>query len=308
MKTAVNGVYSGEDARSWPITRPGVMLDLIPQLLDHFRFKRPTAARPEIQRVVSELDRDGVAIMERAAPAELVEKAVRDMDQLVERMPELQGTIKTKRRSTGGTRDYPVHEFQEGLKIYRSHDPLMFSQAYAKFLLLPDLIDVMDSYLGKKWFYQAMIATRTEPSEATRAGFAQWHHDARGRKLNVFLLLTAVPPDGPATVVLKGSHHLLYSRARRERNFFGDEDVAAIKRKHGWMERACHAPAGSLLFFDSQALHLGRRSPHRRDAFQVNCMTKRDHLWPQEIPRSLLLSLAPAEQRDLLRRASLQIV
>lgn len=62
------------------------------------------------------------------------------------------------------------------------------------------------------------------------------------------------------------------------------------------------------MFFDSQGLHLGRRSPHSRDAFQVNCMTKRQHLWPQEIPRALLDSLAPAEQRELLRRAALRVV
>ena len=184
----------------------------------------------------------------------------------------------------------------------------MFSPAYAKFLLLPDLIEVAACYLGKNWFYQAMIATRTEPSPPIRKGFAQWHHDARGRKLNVILLLTGVPADGSATLVLKGSHRLLYVRARRERNAFSDEEVAAIKRKHGWTERVCHAPAGSLVFFDSQALHLGKRSPHARDAFQVNCMTKRSHLWPQEIPQALYSSLAPAEQRALLGRANLRIV
>lgn len=308
MKPAVDGVYSGQHPATWPITHPRVMLDLLPQLLHHFRLNRPAPARPEVRRVVAELDRDGVAIMENIVSAELIEAAVRDMDHLVERMPELQGTMRTKRASTGGTRVYPVHEYQQDLKVYRSHDPLMFSPTYAKFLVLTDLMEVVACYLGKNWLYQAMIATRTKSSEPTRAGFAQWHHDARGRKLNVFLLLTDVPSDGPTTVVLKGSHRLLYTRARRERNFFDDEEVAAIKRKHGWTEQACHAPAGSLVFFDSHALHLGRRSPHRRDVFQVNCMTMRNHLWPQEIPLELYSTFPLVAQRALLHRANLRIV
>lgn len=308
MTTTVDGVYFGRAPRSWPIVRPRAMLDLLPQLLGSIRLPRPTLARPDIRRAVADLDRDGVAVMEGVAPPQMIEEARLDMDRFVERMPELQGTTRTKRGSTGGTRIYAVHEYQRDLGIYRSHDPLMFSPAYARFLLLPELMEVAACYLGRSWLYQAMIATRTEASPPVSKGFAQWHHDARGHKLNIILVLTDVPPDGSATVVLKGSQQLLYVRARRERNVFSDAEVAAIKERYGWTERVCHAPAGSLVLFDSHALHLGRRSPHARDAFQVNCMTKRDHLWPQEISRSLLSSLAPTEQRTLLRRANLRIV
>jgi hypothetical protein len=282
------------------------MFDLMPQILSHYRLARGTASRPEIRRVVSELSRNGVAIMQSAAPHQLVAAALRDMDRLVRNMPELQGTAKTIPRSTGGVRDRPVHEYNQDLKVYRSFDPLMFSPAYARFLLLPELIEVSACYLGRRWFYQSMTATRTDPIEPTRKGLASWHHDARGHKLNVFLLLTDVPADGPATIVLTGSHELLHARCRRERNFFVDEEVAAIKRSYNYSERICHAPAGSLVFFDAQALHLGRRSLQRRDAFQVNCMTRRRHVWSHEIPRTLLSSLARADQSQLVRRADLR--
>lgn len=308
MTTAVDGVYFGQALRSWPIARPRAMLDILPQLLDGVRRRRPVSPRPEIRRAVADLDRDGVAVMESVAPPSLIEEALLDMDRFVDRIAELQGTTRTKRGSTGGTRVYPVHEYQRNLKIYRSHDPLMFSPAYARFLLLPELMDVAACYLGTNWLYQAMIATRTEASPPISQGFARWHHDARGRKLNIILPLTGVPPDGSATVVLKGSHQLLYVKARRERNVFSDAEVAAIKQRYGWTERVCSAPAGSLVFFDSHALHLGRRSPHARDALQVNCMTKRGHLWPQEIPQALLSGLTRAEQRILLQRANLRIV
>jgi ectoine hydroxylase-related dioxygenase (phytanoyl-CoA dioxygenase family) len=216
--------------------------------------------------------------------------------------------VRTKRRSTGGTIEYPVHEFQRKLNIYRSHDPLMFSPAYSRFLLLPALREVAAGYLGRSWLYQAMIATRTLPSAPTKEGFARWHHDARGRKLNVIMPLTDVSLDGSATIVLAGSQRQGYSRDRRLRNVFSDEEIAVLKRKHGWVERVCEAPAGSLVFSDSQALHLGRRSPESRDAFQVNCMTKRSHLWPQEIPRSLMETLTAEKQGMLLRRSNLRVV
>ena len=283
------------------------MLDLVPQLLARVRLRCPASDDPEIQRLLMELERDGVAIMQNSAPSELITAALQDMDRLVERMPQLQGTVHTKRASTGGRIEYPVHEYQRDLNIFRSHDPLVFSSAYAHFLLLPALLEVVEGYLGKNWFYQAMIATRTEPSEPTRKGFAQWHHDARGRKLNIFLLLTDVPADGPATIIVKGSHRLVYARDRQLRNFFDDDEVAVLQRKHKLgSEYVCHGSAGSLVFFDANSLHLGRRTCHRRDAFQVNCMTKRDHLWPHTIPQSLLSSLDPAQRSLLLKRADLR--
>ena len=304
---SVDGVYSRRNPVSWPLLRPSVMLELLPQLMDRGQGARAASRRPNIQRILDELDREGVAILEDAAPKEMVAAALKDMERFVEMMPQLQGIRRTKRASNGGTREYEVHEYQRKLNIYRSHDPLMFSPAFAQFLLLADLIEVAKGYLGNHSLYQAMIATRTEPSEPIRGGFASWHHDARGRKLNVFLLLTDVPEDGPATIVLRGSHKLLYTRARQEKLFFSDDEQLAIQNQHGvGPERVCHAPAGSLVFFDSNALHRGRRSQLRRDAFQVNCMTDREQLWPHEIPRELLLSLDATQQATLLERANLR--
>ena len=307
MSPVINGVYSAREVTSWPLWRPGAMLDILPQLVDYCSYRPVSSANPEIRRVVDELERNGVAVMENALPPSFVQTAVQEMGHLVERMPELQGTMRTKPASTGGTREYPVHEYQQALKIYRSHDPMMFSPTYAKFLLLPQLMEVARGYLGKAWLYQAMIATRTEATGPTTEGFARWHHDARGQKLNVFLLLTDVPDDGSATIVLKGSHRLLYSRERRVRNVFGDEEISMLVQKYQWDELVCSAPAGSLVFFDSQALHRGRRSLVARDAFQVNCMNKRSHLWPQEIPLELFSSLDEDDQRTLLRRADLRV-
>jgi len=307
LKPPFGGIFTGRSLASWLIRRPGDILDVLPQLVDKVTVGRPVSDRDEVRRAIADLDRDGVAIMNRVAPPDLIAQARHDMDRFVQWIPELEGTIRTKMHSNGHMVEYPVHEFQRRLNIYRSHDPLAFSSAYARFLLLPELREVVAGYLGRKWMYQAMIAHRTGPSEPIKEGFARWHHDARGRKLNVILVLTDVPGDGSATVVMPGSHRLIYLKPRRNRVIFYDDEITRLQEHFGWRERVCDAPAGSLVFFDSQGLHLGRRSPHSRDAFQVNCMTKRSHLWPQEIPRTLLHSLAPAEQSELLRRSNLRV-
>lgn len=307
-KPPFGGIFTGRTLARWLTKRPLDLIDVLPQLVDKAAIGRPISRREDVRRAVTELDRDGVTVMERVAPPALIEQACRDMDSFVQRLPELEGTVRRKMHSYGHMVDYPAHEFQRVLNIYRSHDPLVFSPAYARFLLLPELREVVAGYLGRGWMYQAMIAHRTGRSEASNEGFARWHHDARGRKLNVILVLTDVPADGSATVYMPGSHRLIYLKPRRERVVFYDDEMAQLRRHFGWRERVCDAPAGSLVFFDSQGLHLGRRSQHSRDAFQVNCMTKRRHLWPQEIPRTVFDGLAAAEQRELLRRADLRVV
>ena len=307
-KPPFGGIFTSRTLARWLTKRPRDLLDVLPQLLDKAAIGRPVSRRADVRRAVAELDRDGVAVLERVAPPALIEQARRDMDSFVQRLPELEGTVRRKMHSYGHMVDYATHEFQRPLNIHRSHDPLVFSPAYAQFLLLPELREVVAGYLGRGWMYQAMIATRTEASQAQQQGFARWHHDARGRKLNVILVLTDVPADGSATVYMPGSHRLIYLKPRRERVVFYDDEMAQLRRHFGWQERVCDAPAGSLVFFDSQGLHQGRRSQHARDAFQVNCMTKRRHLWPHEVPRALFDGLAPAEQRELLRRADLRVV
>lgn len=302
------GIFTGRTLVRWLAKRPRDIFDVLPQLMDKIAVGRPVSQREDVRRAVADLDRDGVAVIERVASPAMVEQARRDIDGFVQRLPELEGTVHSKMHSYGHTVEYPVHEFQRSLNVYRSHDPLIFSPAYAKFLLLPELREVAAGYLGRGWMYQAMIAHRTGPSEANDEGFARWHHDARGRKLNVILVLTDVPADGSATIYIPGSHRLIYLKPRRDRVVFYDDEMAQLSRHFGWRERVCGAPAGSLVFFDSQGLHQGRRSPHSRDAFQVNCMTKRRHAWPQEIPQAVLDGLAPAEQRELLRRADLRAV
>jgi ectoine hydroxylase-related dioxygenase (phytanoyl-CoA dioxygenase family) len=301
------GIFTSRTLAAWLIRRPRDTLDVLPQLIDKLAVGRPVSARDDVRRAVTDLDRDGVAIMERVVPPAFIAEARRDLDRFVERLPALEGTTRTKMHSSGKMQDYPVHEFQRDLNIYRSHDPLVFSLAYAKFLLLPELREIVAGYLGRNWLYQAMVATRTEPSEI-QEGFAQWHHDARGRKVNVILLLSDVSPDGPATIVKAGSHRLIYLKPRRNRVILYDEEETKLQQHFGWREKVCEAPAGSLVFFDAQAYHRGRRSSHRRDAFQVNCMTKRPHLWLQEIPRALLDSLTSAEQQELLHRAKLRVI
>lgn len=303
----VPGVYLSSAPGGWPWSRPAALVELAGQLWDLRPRRRPVPSIPAVRAAVEALDRHGMAVLAGVAPPELVAAGRADLDRLVARMPELAGQRRTKRASTGGPRQYLVHEHQQDLAIHRTHDPLAVLPSYGRFLMLPALRELVAGYLGADWRYQAMIATRTEPWETRGQGFDQWHHDARGRKLNVFLLLSDVAEDGPGTMVLRGSHRLLYAWSRFLRNFLEDAEAQALARRYHFDEGVGAAPAGSLVAFDAHALHRGRRSPARRDAYQVNCMTKPEHLWSHEVPRAHLEALGPAEGAELLRRSRLRV-
>lgn len=295
----MQGVYSHNRVRFWPFRDFSAMREIISQIWDLKDFYRPISKVERIRQIVKKLDDDGVAVLENVVDTQIVAACRKDLDILVEKMPLLEGQLRTKPRSTGGTRDYFVHEYQADLEVYRSHDPLVFSYNYAQFLMLPEVLQILRCYLGTRWYYQAMIATRTLAVDWVGKGFDYWHHDARGRKLNIFLLLTDVPYDGPATEVLAGSHKMLYDRSRQLKNGFSEEEVDMLTKQFKWKSVVCSAPAGSLVFFNSHAIHRGRRAPIARDAFQVNCMTKRSHLWPQKVAKEIFQELNP-EQREIL--------
>ncbi len=291
------------------LRRPAELADLVPQLADRTRLVLPRRGHGRVRDMVGQLVEDGVAVLPDAVSAEFLEAARADLDHFVGEIPGLLGTTRVKPASTGGLREYEVHEWQRDLGIHRTHDPLMVLPGYVEFLLLPELREVAAGYLGRRWLYQAMIATRTGPTTLTdRRGFAGWHHDARGQKLNAILLMDDVGADGSATVVIRGSHRLVYSRARRLRNFLPDGEIEQLCRQPAYDEIVACARAGSIVFFDSQALHRGRRSPHPRDAYQVNLMTKRSHLWRHEIRQDRWTALPPQSRRLLRRRSDLTVV
>lgn len=305
----LGGVFTTGDFRKILSALPRDLVDLGPQLMA--RLVRP-GARPRLStrasEIVQTLRQDGVAVIGGVAPEALLERARRDFNRMVPAIETSPRQLRQKYKSTGGTVSYPVHEYQQELQIHRTHDPLMFSAAFAELALLPLIREVLAGYLGPGFLYQAFIATRTAPLESTRSGFAQWHHDARGRKLNVFVPLTAIPPDGQTTVYLRGSHRLFYSHARRRRNFFSEEEVSVLRQRYGLEEIACSAAAGSAIFFDSNGLHRGRRGPHLRDALQFNCMTLQKHSWPHEMARHLFEELSRRQQTELIKRTNLRIV
>jgi hypothetical protein len=299
------GVYSPRHPTGWPFLNRKEWRGITDQWRQsHVRHPVP-AGRPDLLPLVSQLYRDGVAILPAVANAGMISTGKVDLDGFVERIAELSGVKRIKMSTAGTPLEYPVHEFQERMNIYRSHDPLVFSPAYARFLLMPEVRFVAEAYLGPVWFYQAMIATRTGASESRGEGFEGWHHDARGRKLNVFLLLTDVTENGSYTEVIGQSHRLLYSQERLSKNFFTPAESEAVRSRFGWTSRCCHAPAGSLIFFDSHALHRGRRSPELRDAFQVNIMSQSEHSWPHEISSPIRDGLEPAERLFLDQHARL---
>jgi len=305
---AIDGVYSPRELRT-VLRHPRDLFEVGRQCVDAAWLGPLGRRRRDTSVVAAEIARQGVSIVPGAVSDDLISQARSDLDEFARQLPTLTGKQRLRSRSTGGSIEYEVHQRQSDQRILRSHDPLAVIPSYLRFLLLPELCSVAASYLGPRWGYQAMIATRTlAGSIDDRSGFSGWHHDARGRKLNVFLLLTDVEPGGTTTVLLRRSHRLLFAERRRMRNFFPEGEVAMVVDAYGFDEYEVAAPAGSLVFFDAHALHRGRRSPHMRDAFQVNLMTRREHWWPHEITRSGFETLEEPERDHLLRRSNLTVI
>lgn len=305
----LGGVFALGDLRTMLRELPRDMLDLAPQLAARIpSLLHGAELSTETRAVVHKLREDGVAILSDAVPEDLMDRCRSDFEAMIPRIETLPPTMRTMPRSIGGTIDHRVHEYQADLRTHRTRDPLMFSSAFAELVLLPKVSEILAGYLGSKFLYQSLIASRTAAAESDSVGFSKWHHDARGCKLNVILLLTDVPDDGQATVYMRGSHRLYYSRDRRRRNFFSTQEVTVLKDRYGLREFVCSAPAGSAILFDSNGLHRGRRGPVSRDTVQVNCMTRRSHLWPQEMPEELFLELSPSQRDELRARTRLTVV
>lgn len=304
----MNGIYNYNDPLNWPWGAPGTLLGLKRQIKNLIFRPRSGTYREALQKPLAQLRESGVTILDTVVDQKFVDCARKDLDRFEKILPDIANRKQVKLSTSGENIEYDQHVYHQDVNIYRSHNPLTFSPFYARFLLLPDVVEMARCYLGSSWRYQAMIATRTGACRTRGEGFDHWHHDARGRKLNVFLLLTDVPPESSATQVVEKSHFLLYDKSLFANNFFADDQVDEMIANFQFRPRDCSASAGSLVFFDSHALHRGRRSQVLRDAFQVNLMTSARECWPHEIPETIFRDLSNREQSMLMRRSRLKLV
>lgn len=142
---------------------------------------------------------------------------------------------------------------------YLDADPVFLEAA------LDDLVvNVVGEYYRRQFFLGHVNAFRLLPTEPKRYGSFQWHHDARGRQINVMTLLTPVLPDGQRMKYLRGTHrgYYGYDRMSGKGSRFEDDLKARPIAQDQVLEVV--GPAGTVAIFDANGLHSGNRNQSQR--------------------------------------------
>jgi hypothetical protein len=144
------------------------------------------------------------------------------------------------------------------------HTELADHPLLAQVILDELVIAAFEDYLGRPLYLADCHLTRAEPIEPYEERAYRWHHDGKGKYLKTMWLLTDVPADGQRMSFIAGSHRRWRSALTYEETRFTD---ARARRLGPVVE--CAAPAGSVVLFDTNAIHKGNRNlgPRREVLF-----------------------------------------
>ncbi|MDZ4288134.1 MAG: phytanoyl-CoA dioxygenase family protein [Prosthecobacter sp.] len=163
------------------------------------------------------------------------------------------------------------------------------------------LLEVMAGYFQKRFSIGRYSAIRIMPTDAGRYGSFQWHHDSRGRQINVQMLMSPVSAEGQCMTYLKGSQDVYYDHyrglaggSRFEKDLDLAKDPALASRVVKLM-----GPAGTVGLFDSNGLHSGNRNNvEKRDTVSFNFASKR-HFKKFTVRKEHLEALEPKKRQIL---------
>jgi len=258
---------------------------------DQYFYERPSAAyraklaaasaMPDFLGIADRLCRDGMVILPGYFDAAKLVKMREEFERLIMLTP-------------------PNEESTRTNSIHISTDRLAQSRVYSDLAFEPELLRLTQYYWGKPVVLNGTGGTRIEPYTSDDYGSYQWHHDGKRKQVRILILLVDVPADGQRTEVVAGSNHYWY------------EDLTASRMSCEQALAAgsvvdCAGPAGSVVVFDTNAMHRGNRnSGPRRDTWNfayrapdalTTKLAKRPPLHPDTIA-----NLTP-EQRIIARLA-----
>ncbi len=174
-----------------------------------------------------------------------------------------------------------------------STEPVFLDAALDDFLL-----EIIASYFHRRFGLAVAAAARLSPTPAHRDGSYQWHHDARGKQVNLMVLLSNVTEKGQRMTYLRQSHHRYYGYYRGIYDTRFNEDVDSNSELRARVMDVV-GPAGTIALFDSNGLHSGNRNDvEGRDTLGINFASWR-HFKKVRIRRSDLQALPPAK-RDVM--------
>lgn len=185
-----------------------------------------------------------------------------------------------------------------GHALYVSNEPFMISRSLLEVSLKPELISLINAYLGKRAYITQATAARLLPHAQTGFGSFQWHHDAWGKRINMMIILTEVGEDDQHMTYAKGSHRVRHSYAGYLNSRISQEEY---RERFGHLEVLnCLAKPGDIYIFDSNGVHSGNRTAGRvRDTVILEYTRNRHAVWAHRIPPEFLAGFSEEELRPL---------
>ena len=171
-------------------------------------------------------------------------------------------------------------------------DPVFADAAMNNFLL-----EIIGTYFQRPFGLAIAAATRLLPTPPVRQGSYRWHHDARGRQINLMIFLSDVTAKGQRMSYLRASHNQYYGYYRGVAFPMFDGEMLSSSNDRV-IEAVGHA--GTVALFDSNGLHSGNRNDVEvRDTLNINYVTARRHFKKLSCRRSDLLALS-GERREVV--------
>jgi ectoine hydroxylase-related dioxygenase (phytanoyl-CoA dioxygenase family) len=185
-------------------------------------------------------------------------------------------------------------------------DIMSVDPVFADAALDPFLLEIVGGYFRRPFGLAIAAATSLRPTPPVRQSSYRWHHDARGRQVNLMIFLSDVTPRGQRMSYLRGSHDRYYGYYRGVAHpMFDDEMLGALN--DSVMEVV--GPAGSVALFDSNGLHSGNRNDvEGRDTLNINYVTSKRHFKKVSYRKSDLSTLTPNRREVVTANPRLQVV
>jgi hypothetical protein len=184
------------------------------------------------------------------------------------------------------------------------NEPVMVEAAFDSLLL-----EIIGAYFHRKFGISVATANRLDPTPAHRDGSYQWHHDARGKQINLMILLSNVTPKGQRMSYLRQSHlryYDYYNGIIDTHTKFNNE----VDNDRNLRDRIVEVtgPAGTVALFDSNGLHSGNRNDvERRDSVIINYASWR-HFKGLRMNKADFLALPRSKQEILTLNPKLELV
>jgi hypothetical protein len=171
------------------------------------------------------------------------------------------------------------------------------------------LLQIIGLYFHRRFAVSVASAHRLDPTPPHRDGSYQWHHDARGKQINLMILLSHVTSKGQRMTYLRGSHGRYYDYYNGivDTHTRFNNEVDSNKNLHDNLVEVI-GPPGTIALFDSNGLHSGNRNDvERRDCLIINYASWR-HFKKVRINKSDFLGLPQYKQHVLTFNPKLELV